>query len=338
MSAREAASGKKCIGMVLPVPTKAIVRQTNAFVRGARYQESDVKVVIRWVGGGRDTDDAGSYDYTAQSFDYSTTSSGPIHREELLAAQLADLGCTVVGHRTETQRVVSFVETRLKGPVSQSASHATLYSLGVDAAGACNPGLAPSATSWFQSCLGTVYWNWGGLYAKVFDEIHRGVWTGEIDDEAFLADTTSVARFDVSPFTSLTGIGAQDLQNALQKAADDGFNAVFQGPLTFTGQRDLNRDGVADADQSVLSGVIVQPEELARMCWFVDGTFELPDPTVVGYDSLVPAMVPGGPAVTGQVTSVSPSDAGSMKKYGDVMDFIHKAGGDPTSVMDCALY
>jgi basic membrane lipoprotein Med (substrate-binding protein (PBP1-ABC) superfamily) len=336
LSARVADTGATCIGMVLPTPTKEIVRQTNAFVRGARFQQPDIKVVVRWLGATKDFALAPQYAYTASNFSF-TAPPGTLFREELLAAQLADLGCTLVAHRTETQRVVVAVERKLKTPVETTGSfkHA-VFSLGVDIEDACYPDLNPDS-SWFPSCLGSVYWNWRGIYSKVFDQIHRGVWAAQIDDEAFRIDADAITKFVLSPYTSITGIGQEQAQTALQQAADKGFDAVFEGPYAFTGQRDLDRDATADANQSVAPGEVLSQDELARMCWFTEGTFELPDPTVVQYDSLVPALVPYGPPVHGQTTTLEDGNAAAKKKYGDVIDYVKSIGQDPTVAMSCAL-
>jgi hypothetical protein len=97
----------------------------------------------------------------------------------------------------------------------------------------------------------------------------------------------------------------------------------------------LNRDGVADANQAVVKGDVLSDDELDRMCWFVEGTYELPAPTNVDYKSLTPALVPHGPAIVGG-TSTLGSSAGERKKYGDVIDYLRGIGEDPAHVMSCA--
>ena len=43
-----------------------------------------------------------------------------------------------------------------------------LYCIGNDNHDACNRG--PT------TCIGTSYWNWGPMYVRLFDEIHRNTW------------------------------------------------------------------------------------------------------------------------------------------------------------------
>ncbi|HEY2512357.1 MAG TPA: BMP family ABC transporter substrate-binding protein [Polyangiaceae bacterium] len=331
LAARLAPGPSACLGMILPTPTKAIVRDTNAFVRGATHQQGGVKVVIRWVGATKDFGLAPQYSYAAQTY---PSPAGSLYREELLAAQLADLGCTVIAHRTETQRVVVAVEAKLAGPVKAATMH-PLFSLGADVQDACRAGVDPTQ-AWYSTCLGAVYGNWGPLYSRIFDQIQRGVWSAPVDAEPFISDPTGVTQIAVSPFDSLTGIDADAALMLVQDAANAGFDAVFTGPYSFTGQRDLDGDGNADANQAVPAGTALSANELERMCWFVSGTWELPDPTVVTYDSLIPALVPYGPSATGGTTTLG-GDGASRKKYGDVIDYMTSVGLDPTVAMSCPL-
>ena len=331
VAAREAGRGNKCIGMILPTPTHKIIRETNAFTRGARFQQNDVKVVIRWLGGTVDPS-APSFSYHATNFTYD--SGGPkFHREELLAAQLLDLGCTVVAHRTESQRIVRTVEDTLKGPAKGATGGADVFTMGVDIKDACRSDFTSSGT-WIQSCLGSPYLNWSGTYAKALDQIQKGTWKGGIDLAPFRSDADAILKFELSPYPNITNVQADDLTTYTIDAADKGFDQVFKGPLTFNGQRDLDGDGKPDASQNVIPGIPIDDAELARMCWFIQGVYEMTDPTTVTTASLIPAMVPYGPPVTGQTTTL---DQASKTKYGDVIAFVSSINQDPSTSMSCPL-
>ncbi len=347
LAGRVSDRGKKCVGIILPTPTRELIRDTNAFIRGVRRQVPDGKVVIRWLGGGRDLATSPSYSYKSTNNPATATNpaapwfdsanDGLLFREELLAAQIADLGCTLVANRTDTQRSVLAVEKRFKIPVKNSVLATTLFSMGVDTKDACRAALAPDG-EWFPSCLGSTFWNWSGVYSKVLDQVKRDVWKGLLTDELFRSDASAIIKFELSPFPTVTGIDADASQGYLIDAADKGFDAVFTGPYKFTGQRDLDRDGNADANQTIGAGELVSAEELNRMCWFVDGAVELPDPTVVTYESLIPAMVPYGPTVAGQTSTLNESFAADKKKYGDVIQFVKSNSEDPQTVMSCTLH
>ena len=328
----------KCIGLVLPTPTKAIVRETNAFVRGAKFQEPAIKVVIRWLGATKDPSPPGN-EYAARNYPFKTATTGPLLREELLAAQLADLGCGVVAHRTETQRTVAFVDHTLAPLVASSTRPFPLFSLGVDARDACKANVDPHGV-WAPTCLASLYWNWGPTYQRVFDQVRRGVWTGTVDIAAFRTDAAALVKLELNPsLSSASAIGTEEVDHLLKDAADAGFDAVFRGPYDFHGQRDLDGDGIADpSEQSVGAGTPLSPQELEKMCWFVDGAYELADPNVVTIEGLTPALVPYGPPLSSGSTTLDPKNPADLQKYGDVIQFLAKLGRDPASVMSCALH
>jgi hypothetical protein len=357
LAARVASTkGNKCIGLILPTPSKQIVSETNAFVRGARYQGGvGTKVVIRWLGGTKDLATDVSYDYTASNYSFNSAVDGRLYREQLLAAQLADLGCAVVMHRTETQRVVSIIESRLKVAVKGSATLGfPLFSMASDLRFACKHDLTATGT-WFESCLGSLYYNGGGLDARVFGQIMpppagTGTWKADVVNESFSIDAAALLKFELLDLESITGIERDAAKKYLEEAADGiwpdyAFTGTTTNPLKFNGQRDGDKDGFPDPLQTVGTGVSLTAEEIDRMCWFVDGTYEMPTCGTASctgtYASLIPAMVPYGPPMSGQVTTTSDT-APDKAKYGDVIQFVKGLGtlglpSDPTKVMNCAL-
>jgi basic membrane lipoprotein Med (substrate-binding protein (PBP1-ABC) superfamily) len=322
----------KCIGMILPNASRRIVRETNAFARGARAQVGDVKIVIRWLGDTKDPNPSPTYSFTGRRI--FTGGAGPFFREELLAAQLLDLGCNVVGHRTETQRLVSFVEKKASAPF-QSVFRVNAFSMGVDFKDACRDGFQPS-DAWIRSCLGVPYWNWTPIYDKVLDEILRGVWAGTAYVEPFRSDASAAFKYQLSEYFSVTGVQRSDAETYVTEAANMGLPGVFKGPLAFNGQRDLDRDNVPDGKQTLFAGETVrEDDELDRMCWFIDGVYELKTPaTWFDPAELIPAMVPYGPPVAGQTTTLEPAD---RTKYGDVIDFLTANNINPATKMSCKL-
>lgn len=340
LAAREAQTGVKCIGMVLPTPTKQIVRETNAFARGVSTFNSSIKVVVRWVGTTQDIPSTGEpqYSYKATNYEFDSANDGKLYREELLTAQLADLGCTLIAHRTETQRVVSFVE-RIAPRVNAAkpAGNKDLFSLGVDVRDACRID-AKSSGDWIPSCLGAPYWNWGPMYTNLFAKMYEGTWSGEAVEYAFQTGPTGLMKFELSELSAKTGIPVTDGPLVMNDVANAGWETVFKGPYDFNGQRDLDGNGTPDAnEQSVFYDMPLDEAELERMCWFVKGVYELPNYQQVTLASLIPAMVPYGPVVQNQIVTVDNS-TDSKTKYGDVYSYITTTlSQNPAQVMSCPL-
>jgi len=335
--AREANTGTKCMGLVLPFPSRQIVRDTNAFTRGVLAFDPAIKVVIRWVGASSDAEPP-QYSYKAAHYQFDSAVDGKLYREELLAAQLADLGCTLIAHRTDTQRVVSFVE-RIAPRVNaakQDPANRNLFSMGVDARDSCKEN-AVAGGGWIPSCLGTPYWNWGPAYLRQFELMYEASWQSGVTPLAFHVGPSSVMKFEINPNPALTGVPVIDAAIVISQVADAGQEAVFMGPFSFNGQRDLDMDGNPDADQSLTNGMTPAEEELDRMCWFVQGVYELADWQQVSMSSLIPAMVPYGPDLPGQVTTVD-STTESKSKYGDVYTFVSsETTKTPAEAMSCPL-
>jgi basic membrane lipoprotein Med (substrate-binding protein (PBP1-ABC) superfamily) len=337
LAARLARAGSKCVGIVLPQPSHLIVRETNAFVLGVRAQDATVKIVVRWVGATSDPNSAPTFPYKATHYAYdSGGTDSRLFREELLAAQIADLGCSVVVHRTDTQRVVSAVETKLKVPVAAGTYQQKLFSMGIALKDACRSNLASDGT-WLDSCLGSLYWNWGGLYGNILGQIMSGTWMGQVDAPPFGTDANALLKFELNPNPSSTGISSDEAGRDFMSAA--GTPTIFKGPFSFNGQRDNNRDGIPDmpptGSQDVATGQVLSDDELGRICWFIQGIYELPDYTVPDPATLIPAMVPYGPPVAGQTTTLVDGQAPDLQKYGDVIRFLTALGRDPTSEMNC---
>jgi basic membrane lipoprotein Med (substrate-binding protein (PBP1-ABC) superfamily) len=307
LTAREA---KRCIGLIVPLPQTAPVRSINAFVLGAQREKPSMKVILRWMGFWKDISAGPSYDYKASHFSFDSANQ-PLYREELLAAELADLGCDVVVHKTDTQRTVSFIENRLSKVPDLGFK---LFSLAADLRDGCHAD-GTSATGWQPTCFGTVYWNWGPILTQQLDAIHRGTWTPANIIQPMAADDSSITGFEINPDSSVTGIGTEDARAAIISSANDGPSAVWTGPYATTGQRDADHDGVPDPVQSVAAGETPPESELSSMCWFVQGIYEQLDYTDTDLSHVVPAQVPRG---------MDPNVPADQTKYGDVLAFVTK--------------
>jgi len=355
----------KCIGLILPQAGRQIVRETNAFIMGARKQAPDAKVVIRWLGANSDPDLA-SYTFTSASGFYSTTGGVKLTREELLAAQLGDLGCSVIAHHTETQRSVAFIDKSLKAPF-KSQFGVPLFSFATDLQHACRINPFDAGSEWRVSCAGSLYWHWGPTYANIFELLKKGTWEPRNEFVRWSAGPDAPFKFlEHENSASVLAISPTDIQTyriEMQNNPEYVWDPGQHGGIKFVGQRDLDKNGLPDTKQELFSfeEVLSEPNELDRMCWFVSGAYEFPACSsgtgglgcTATLSSLVPAMVPYGPKmdpaakdVAGNTCSLradkctstlAPTSTTDIAKYGDVINFIRLSSlaGDPQTAMDC---
>jgi basic membrane lipoprotein Med (substrate-binding protein (PBP1-ABC) superfamily) len=233
------------LGFVGSYVTPEVVRHINAFTRGAKKFNSDAVVEVRWEGFWYDFDQP----------------VGGKYRETVLTEELLATGCDVIGHNSDVGRAVEAVQAHFdltKEPV---------FSIGNDNIDACTKG--PT------TCIGTAYWNWGPMYVRMLDEIHRKVFdpTVIIDDNILVDPGKSIINFGMNDEVVDTNLKVT-VGSLLANLADDPALA-FRGPYCSTGQRDTNRDGTPDC---VGNNETLTDDELHSMCWFVEGVVAKVDP------------------------------------------------------------
>ncbi|AKT41622.1 BMP family ABC transporter substrate-binding protein [Chondromyces crocatus] len=254
-AARRSATDR--LGMVASLPTPSVVRYINAFTTGARRASPAALVEVRWIGFWHDTLPPDAQGKT---------------RERVLTEALLASGCDVIAHQADNGIPVATV----------AAASLTAKAIGNNVEDACRD----DATS----CLGATYFRWGPLYTQLLDGIHRSRWPAATLVE--LGMTLNPAHSTVN-FTLNAGSGSSELaieiSNLLQELAAEGGETVpFLGPLCSTGQRDLDADGTPDC---LDPGQAPDPQELQRMCWFVEGLVEKQDPADPTSEDR-PALVP----------------------------------------------
>ena len=240
--------------------TPEVVRHINAFTRGAHRYDPSIIVEVRWEGFWYDLEDP---DVNGK------------HDETVLTEQLLDGGADVIAHNMDNGRALAAVEQR-KDDTGQE-----LYCVGNDNHDACTRG--PT------TCIGTTYWNWGPLYVRLFEAIHRNAWD---PFQVINENIQSNPENSIPNFTVNTEVGGPDLAIAVSELLADlakpgnerkSFE-VFPGESEYcsTGQRTPN---CIQADEAITD------DELNTMCWFVEGVVEKFDPEdPLGPD--IPAQVP----------------------------------------------
>lgn len=255
------------LGFVGSFITPEVVRHINAFTLGAQRLKPNIEVEVRWEGFWFDLDPPnGQGDY----------------RETVLTNELLETGCDVIAHNSDIGRtVVAVEEAHLMGE--------EVFSIGNDNIDACDRG--PS------SCIGVPYWNWGPQYVDILESIHKHTY----DPLAIINDNVKVNPAEsVTYFGMNDNVVSQDLKIGVGEvladlAQEDGLGIAFEGPYCSTGQR----------DECVDSGQTIDDDELATMCWFVEGVIEKVDPDdPMSNDK--PAQVPVGDVEIPPGSSIKP--------------------------------
>lgn len=261
-AAAAAKSNTGRLGFVGSFVTPEVVRHINAFTLGARSVDPGTLVEVRWEGFWFDVDE-------------------PVNgkpRDQVLTEELIDTGCDVIAHNMDTPFVVQAVEDAFDGGTE-------VYSIGNDNENACDFGP--------ESCIGVPYWNWGPLYVRMFEDIHKKRFdpSVEINDNIRVNPEESISYFGTNDDVVDATLAIQLAELTGTLAADPAF--AFRGPYETTGQRD-----------AVKAGEVISDEELVTMCWFVEGVIEKVDPTdpmSMDRDAEVPVgdvQIPPGSGVT----------------------------------------
>lgn len=235
------------LGFVGSFITPEVVRHINAFTRGAHRIDPGIVVEVRWEG---------------FWFDLDPPNGEGKYNETVLAEALLDGGADVIAHNMDNGRALAAVEERKQSTAEE------LYCIGNDNYDACNRG--PT------TCIGTSYWNWGPMYVRLFDEIHRNTWDPfQVINENIKSNSEqSIANFSVN-----VAVGGSDLAIAVSELLADLARAgnehksfeVFpgEGQYCSTGQR---------TPSCISEGEEMTDDELLTMCWFVQGVVEKTNP------------------------------------------------------------
>ncbi|MBI2390647.1 MAG: BMP family ABC transporter substrate-binding protein [Deltaproteobacteria bacterium] len=279
---------KKRLGYVGSFITPEVVRHINAFYLGARSVDPTIEVEVNWLGFWYDYKTSRTYDFSHPRLTGGVTQK--FYREELLALRLIEDGADVIAHGADSQRSVRLVERlheegKLPHPVwTLSNDNRNGYR---ELTSENLPNGPP-----MQTCLGSPYWDWGPLYTRLLDSIHRGTFNPSVNFlEPMLATSDSIVGFQLNP---TVGVDDSSVRSYVNDVASKGWQSVFDGPYETTGQRDKDNDGKPDASQAVEKGELMSDAEYPRVCWFAKGIVERKDPLtpIAGAADVIPARVP----------------------------------------------
>jgi basic membrane protein A len=230
------------LGVVATLPTPEVIRNINAFTLGARKVDPLAVVEVRFVGSWAD----------------------PRGEEEAVSVMVGR-GADVIAHQTDGVGTLEAIEGLT---VECGATTAPVRAIAYGAEGQC--------ADYADTCLTTVWWNWGPLYVDLLTQVLDGTLdTRKIRYEGFDRDhSRSVLQ------VSAPGEGVDDAvwQGALSEwdelASNDA--APFTGPLA-------DNEGVPRLEE----GESISDDALEEMCWFVEGVTN-------GFNGTDPAEVPDG--------------------------------------------
>jgi basic membrane protein A and related proteins len=268
---------KKRIGVMGALVTPQQVREMVAFALGAKSVNPNVIIEVSWIGFWLDYLDAPTFEYKGEK----------LFREEVLTARMVESGCEVIYHASDNQRSVRYIDKLVQaGKAKDVFSIATNNRDGYRKV--AHDGTVGEP---YSSSLGAAYYNWGPLYVRLFDRLHRGTWSPSYLVEPMVADEEqSPVGFELN---RTVGIDDTIVRRFWIDVANKGPEKVFAGPYETTGQRDIDNDGKPDAVQTVGVGEQLAPNEFDTMCWFVKGMVEKQDP-LDPHSPDVEAHVPNG--------------------------------------------
>jgi hypothetical protein len=158
-----------------------------------------------------------------------------------------------------------------------------LYSIGINNPNACDFG--PT------SCLGSPYFNWGPLYTRVLDGIHKHSFDPSlrIDDGILVDPVKSTFQFAVnSKIAGLDGLKPDIVSRIGELVGPAGEDRTFGGGFCVTDP--AQRPGKAACPKP---GELVDDAELGSMCWLVKGVVQPSNPEDPA-SMLVDARAPDG--------------------------------------------
>lgn len=254
------------IGFVGAVPFPEVIRQLNAFAVGAVVANPAARVEIVWANSFVPSDDIA----------------------KKLVDYLVKGGNRVIVNRLGTGTSVKYV-------ADLHDQGQDLYSIGINNPNACDSG--PT------SCLGAPYFNWGPLYTRVLDSIHRHTFdpTKLIDDPILVDPEQSTFHFAInSKIPGLDGLKPDVVLRIGDLVGPNGEDKTFAGGFCVTDP--AQRPGKPECAPK---GTIVDDAELASMCWLAKGIVQPQDPEDP-LSPLVDAPAPDG-SILWPPKSIDPS-------------------------------
>lgn len=167
-----------------------------------------------------------------------------------------------------------------------------------------------------KTVLAAIYLNWAPVYTLLFEQIHRGRLAAPANIAFDIAQGDSAPLGVLVNRNARSGLDRDDdavfFTRELANSREPPRQRIFTGPFKINGQRDQDDNGLPDPSQAVADSSSLGDDELARMCFYVEGVIEkrvLNDPTSMDQPALVPGgLVPGSATPNSSVELTQPGD------------------------------
>lgn len=185
--------------------------------------------------------------------------------EKLATEELVDAGVDVIYGHTDTTIPVTHSATL------EALDGGPVYSIGYDNPDTCE--FAPGR------CLTSAYWNWGPMITRLVRQMREGSWNPrEVIYEQMKPDPQEsvvyLAPIDPSgPVPAEVRLEVEQLVPTLTADTPEARYWPFRGPV---------RDSRGEV--RIEAGQLPTDEDLLRMCWYVEGVYEM--------DGVTPGRVP----------------------------------------------
>jgi len=318
IAARKSKTGH--LGFIGSFVTAEVVRHLNAFALGAKKENPNAKVEVRWLGFWYDVDfDKALWEYTPKHMGDKAVKKN-MTGEEYLTAKLIDSGADVITHNLDNQLPSRYVGIHTTAKTMKNPKNPDQDWVVWTIANDNIHGWRDQSGQPFANAIGATCWNWGYPYIEIFEDIHRGRLTSKAYMYPLTTDTeTSVVGFNLSSAeTDVTTLSLKVLLDEASKMRD-----VYEGPVKQTGQR---------PGGDIPPGTVIDENEWRNMCWFVDNVVERANPN--DFDSeLVSAKVPTA-TVKGNLGSQKEPTDGSPREPTTAPEILLDLGSNG-AIWDC---
>ena len=307
------------IGFIASYNYAEVIRHLNAYTLGARKENPEIVVEVRWLGFWYGVSSSRDWEYVPKHV--VEPSVVKLNAEQYLTAKLIDSGADIIAHHLDNQWPSRYV-----ADLEANRDKASGFRSGIDVWTIANDnfnGWRDEDGKPYLKTLGSTYVNWGKAYSELLESIHRLRFQAIDYKFQLTTDPTTTVGF-VRSSEAPKSFADTDVRQLMREAAL--MPAVFVGPIKQTGQR---------PGGDIPNGVTIDEKEWRNMCWFVEGVVERKNPNDPKSE-LVPAMVPtiGHEGKQGMMTIPK---GGEARQPTQAPEMLVDLGNNNGEIWDCVV-